>query len=90
MVKKCGSNVVLVGGILGPDAFASFIIPQFQLEIIAARYEERLVAMKVNSTNWSLVFVELFNQCLFAVAESDTHSEAGAQHSPERVHRLAR
>jgi len=43
------------------------VIPDFDFIVISARYNKRLVKMKVYTTNWPIVFFESFNDCSYSV-----------------------
>ena len=66
MVKEDGSNIIQVT-IQGEEAATGLVRPDFDLIIIAARYEQRLSLVKVNASYWTIVFFESIDKRSHAV-----------------------
>lgn len=61
MVEEDGSDVVKMT-VEGEETASSLIRPDLNLVIVTARDEERLGLVKVDATNWPIVFLEAIDQ----------------------------
>lgn len=61
MMEENGSNVIKMA-VQRKEASSSLVRPDFNLVIIAARYEEWLCFVKVDTTDWAVVLLKSIDQ----------------------------
>lgn len=61
MMEENSSNVIKMA-VQRKEASSSLVRPDFDLVIIAARYEERLCFVKVDATDWAIVLLKSIYQ----------------------------
>jgi hypothetical protein len=66
MVEEDCSDIVQVT-IECEQASPCLIRPHLDLVVVAARYEEWLCLVKVNATDWAIMFLKSINQCSHTV-----------------------
>ena len=58
VVEESGTNVVKMSK-KSENASLLLVIPHFNLIVISSRHKNRLIVMEADSSNWSIMFIEL-------------------------------
>lgn len=74
LVMELGRAHIVQVAEQGEDATTLLVIPHLDLEIVSAGNEQGLLAVEGDAPHWSIVFIELLQECVHSVVPQLDHA----------------